>query len=380
MGGNDCVGIASTGSGKTLAFILPALMHITAQPSLRHGEGPIALVLAPTRELCVQIYEQCMKFTKGTKLNVACCYGGADKYPQKMQLWKGSEIVIACPGRLLDFLEAGVTNLKRVTYVVLDEGDRMLDMGFEPQIRRILSQIRPDKQILLWSATWPIEIQRLARDLCKHNGDPIHIVVGSEDLAVNHMIKQHVEIMEERMKKPRLIKLLQASMDGSKMLIFCKTKRGVEHLARGLSMENFPALAIHGDKPQYERDQVMQQFKNGKCPILVATDLAARGLDVKDVKFVINYDFPMDMENYVHRVGRTGRAGANGVSYTFFTQEDGKFCHELMKVLRETKQDIPSELSQMSVKFGYDRRPQRQSFWAPQHSFNSNRSSQKIKF
>jgi len=239
-------------------------------------------------------------------------------------------------------------------------------MGFEPQMRAIQSQIRPDKQTLLWSATWPVEIQKLARDFCKEN--PVHIVVGSEDLAVTHMVKQNVEVMDSHMKRPKLIKLLQSIMDGSKIIIFCATKKGCDHLARSLSMENWPALAIHGDKAQYERDNVMNQFKTGKYPILVATDLAARGLDVKDIKYVINFDFPINMENYVHRVGRTGRAGANGESYTFFTEEDSRFSHELIKVLQETKQVIPSELNDMRVKFSYNKKSSKQSSWASKQS------------
>jgi len=371
MKGRDAIGIACTGSGKTLAFVLPALIHIGVQPKLRPGDGPIALVLAPTRELSVQIYEECLKFTRGGRINVAVVYGGADKYSQKRELLKGSEIVIATPGRLIDFLDSRVTNLKRVTYLVLDEADRMLDMGFEPQIRKIVSQIRPDRQTLMWSATWPVEIQRLARDFCKE--DPVHVVVGSEELAVNHMIKQHIEIMDDRMKKPRLVKLLQTIMDGSKILIFCQTKKGCDYLARHLTMENWPVVAIHGDKSQHERDTVMNQFKTGKYPILVATDVAARGLDVKDVKYVINFDFPTQIEDYVHRVGRTGRAGANGIAYTFLTEDNGKFAKELIDVLEEAKQTVPRELEQLAERNSYLRkRPTNNRWQKPSGGRNDN--------
>jgi ATP-dependent RNA helicase DDX5/DBP2 len=368
--GSDTIGIACTGSGKTLAFILPALMHISVQPKLRPGDGPIALVLAPTRELSVQIYEECQKFARSARINCAVVYGGADKGGQRRELARGCEIVIATPGRLIDFLDMKATTLKRVTYLVLDEADRMLDMGFEPQIRKIVSQIRPDRQTLLWSATWPPEIQRLGRDFCRQ--DPVHIVVGSEELAVNHMIKQNIEVIDDRMKKSRLVKLLQTIMDGSKILIFCQTKRGCDSLARGLSMENWPVVAIHGDKSQHERDYVMSQFKTGKYPILVATDVAARGLDVKDIKYVVNFDFPTQMEDYVHRVGRTGRAGANGVSYTFFTEENGKFAHELIEVLQEAKQTIPRELIHLADKFSYLKKRTNNRWKAPTNGHDRN--------
>merc|ERR1712176_274086 len=215
--GRDMVGIAETGSGKTLAFLLPAIVHINAQPYLSKGDGPIVIVLAPTRELACQIQEECNRFGKSSKIKNTCCYGGVPRRPQSEDLKEGVEIVIATPGRMIDFLEAGDTNLKRVTYLVLDEADRMLDMGFEPQVRKITSQVRPDRQTLTWSATWPREVQRLARDLCKEN--PVHINVGSLDLRTAHTIQQYD-------KRGRLKRLLEKVMDGSRILIFCETKRG----------------------------------------------------------------------------------------------------------------------------------------------------------
>merc|ERR1719433_2506568 len=187
LSGRDMVGIAQTGSGKTLAYLLPALVHITAQPPLRPGDGPIGLVIAPTRELAMQIHTEAMRFTNGTSLRSTACFGGVSRYGQAADLRRGVEVLIATPGRLLDFLEAGVTNLKRVTYLVLDEADRMLDMGFEPQIRKVVSQIRPDRQTLMWSATWPREIQSMARDFCRE--DPVKLTIGSEELSLNANIK-----------------------------------------------------------------------------------------------------------------------------------------------------------------------------------------------
>jgi len=343
--GRDMVGIAETGSGKTLAFLLPGIVHINAQPFLSKGDGPIVLVMAPTRELACQIQEECNRFGKSSKIKNTCCYGGVPKGPQKDDLREGVEIVIATPGRMIDFLDGGDTNLKRVTYLVLDEADRMLDMGFEPQMRKITSQCRPDRQTLMWSATWPKEVQKLARDICKEQ--PVHINIGSLEMRTAHTIRQYVEVVQEQDKRQRLKRLLEKVMDGSKILIFAQTKRDGDTLTREMRTDGWPALCIHGDKKQEERDWVLKEFKEGKQPILVATDVASRGLDVKDIKYVINYDFPTSIEDYVHRVGRTGRAGATGSSYTFFTQDKFRHAPDLIKVLKEANQPVPAELEKL---------------------------------
>jgi len=346
LSGRDMVGIAETGSGKTLAFLLPAIVHINAQPYLSKGDGPIVLVMAPTRELAIQIQEESNRFGKSSKIKNTCCYGGQPKHAQANDLREGVEIVIATPGRMIDFLDSGATNLKRVTYLVLDEADRMLDMGFEPQVRKITSQIRPDRQTLMWSATWPKEVQRLARDICREN--PVHINVGSLDLRTAHTIRQYVEVVSPGDKKHRLRRLLEKVMDGSKILIFAQTKREGDDLTREMRTDGFPALCIHGDKKQEEREWVLKEFKEGKSPILVATDVASRGLDVKDIKYVINYDFPNQIEDYIHRVGRTGRAGATGSSYTFFTQDKFRHAPQLIQVLQEANQPVPAELEKLA--------------------------------
>jgi ATP-dependent RNA helicase DDX5/DBP2 len=258
-------------------------------------------------------------------------------------LQRGVEIVIATPGRLIDMLEAKRTNLRRVTYLVLDEADRMLDMGFEPQIRKILEQIRPDRQTLMWSATWPKEVQQLAKDFLV---EPTQINIGSLALSANHRVTQHIQICQDMEKRGKLLKLLEEIMDGGKILIFAETKKNTDNLTRNLRADGWPALAMHGDKSQQERDWVLAEFKGGKAPILVATDVAARGLDVKDIKYVINYDFPTSCEDYVHRIGRTGRAGASGVAYTFFTPQNMKFAKELVHILEESKQNVPPQLLQ----------------------------------
>ncbi|KAG2728823.1 hypothetical protein I3760_01G222100 [Carya illinoinensis] len=340
--GRDLIGIAETGSGKTLAYLLPAIVHVNAQPILAPGDGPIVLVLAPTRELAVQIQNEATKFGASSKIKNTCIYGGVPKGPQVRDLQKGVEIVIATPGRLMDMLESHHTNLRRVTYLVLDEADRMLDMGFEPQIRKLVSQIRPDRQTLYWSATLPKEVEQLARQFLYN---PYKVIIGSPDLKANHAIRQHVDIVSEHQKYNKLVKLLEDIMDGSRILIFMDTKKGCDQISRQLRMDGWPALSIHGDKSQAERDWVLSEFKAGKSPIMTATDVAARGLDVKDVKYVINYDFPGSLEDYVHRIGRTGRAGAKGTAYTFFTAASARFAKELISILKEAGQKVSPELA-----------------------------------
>ncbi|KAG0245179.1 ATP-dependent RNA helicase dbp2 [Actinomortierella wolfii] len=347
LSGRDVVGIAETGSGKTLAYCLPAIVHINAQPFLEPGDGPIVLILAPTRELAVQIQQECTKFGSSSRIKNTCIYGGVPRGPQIRDLQRGVEICIATPGRLIDMLESRKTNLRRVTYLVLDEADRMLDMGFEPQIRKIVDQIRPDRQTLMWSATWPKEVQRLAQDYLK---DYIQVNIGSLGLSASHNITQTVEVCTDHEKRGKLIKHLERIMDERehKTLIFTGTKRTADDITRYLRQDGWPALAIHGDKAQNERDWVLNEFKTGKSPIMVATDVASRGIDVKDVKYVINYDFPTNVEDYVHRIGRTGRGGAKGASFTFFTMENAKQAKELVSILREAKQDIDPRLIEMA--------------------------------
>jgi len=278
LSGRDVVGIAETGSGKTIAYCLPAILHINAQPLLAQGDGPIVLILAPTRELAVQIQQECTKFGKSSRIRNTCVYGGVPRGQQIRDLQRGVEIVIATPGRLIDMLESGKTNLKRVTYLVLDEADRMLDMGFEPQIRKIVDQIRPDRQTLMWSATWPKEVQRLAHDYLK---DFIQVNIGADGLSANHNISQIVEVISESEKRERLLYHLEkaiANEDGNKTLIFTGTKKTADEIVAFLRRDGYPALGIHGDKAQGERDWVLNEFKTGKAPIMVATDVASRGI------------------------------------------------------------------------------------------------------
>ncbi|CDW55278.1 ATP dependent RNA helicase DDX5 [Trichuris trichiura] len=346
LSGLDMVGIAQTGSGKTLAFLLPAIVHIKNQARLARGDGPIVLIVAPTRELAQQV--QAVAQAYGTRLGLrsVCVYGGAAKGPQQRELQRGVEICIATPGRLIDFVKMGVTNLRRCTYLVLDEADRMLDMGFEPQITQIVDQIRPDKQTLMYSATWPSEVRALAE---KYLHDYVFVNVGSLELAANHNITQVVEIVQEFEKHDRLLKLLQEITHGEdpKTLIFVETKRKADELTRWLRQKGWPALCIHGDKAQTEREWVLTEFRSGKSPILIATDVAARGLDVDDIKYVINYDYPQCSEDYVHRIGRTGRCNRKGTAYTFFNSTNARYAKDLLEVLKEAKQEINPKLYEM---------------------------------
>ncbi|KAH8178678.1 DEAD/DEAH box helicase domain-containing protein [Sarocladium implicatum] len=350
LSGRDVVGIAETGSGKTLTYCLPAIVHINAQPLLAPGDGPIVLVLAPTRELAVQIQQEITKFGRSSRIRNTCVYGGVPKGPQIRDLSRGVEVCIATPGRLIDMVEAGKTNLRRVTYLVLDEADRMLDMGFEPQIRKILGQIRPDRQTLMWSATWPKEVRAMAADF-QH--DFIQVNIGSMDLAANHRITQIVEVVSEMEKRDRMIKHMEKVMEDkeNKILIFVGTKRVADEITRFLRQDGWPALSIHGDKQQNERDWVLDQFKTGKSPIMVATDVASRGIDVRNITHVLNYDYPNNSEDYIHRIGRTGRAGANGTAITFFTTDNSKQARDLVNVLQEAKQQIDPRLAEM-VRYG----------------------------
>ncbi|KAL9053870.1 MAG: hypothetical protein Q9162_004517 [Coniocarpon cinnabarinum] len=370
LSGRDVVGIAETGSGKTLTYCLPAIVHINAQPLLAPGDGPIVLILAPTRELAVQIQQEVGKFGKSSKIRNTCVYGGVPRGQQIRDLTRGVEVCIATPGRLIDMLESQKTNLRRVTYLVLDEADRMLDMGFEPQIRKIVSQIRPDRQTCMWSATWPKEVRQLASDF---QSDFIQANIGSMDLSANHRITQIVDIVSDFDKRDRMSKHLESIMEdrNNKVLIFTGTKRVADEITRFLRQDGWPALSIHGDKQQNERDWVLNEFKTGKSPIMVATDVASRGIDVRDISHVLNYDYPNNSEDYVHRIGRTGRAGRQGTAITLFTTEskrsyagmhmletqalitqaDAKQARDLVAVLQESKQQIDPRLAEMA-RFG----------------------------
>ncbi|ESO06695.1 hypothetical protein HELRODRAFT_106284 [Helobdella robusta] len=348
LSGRDLVGIAQTGSGKTLSYILPAVVHINHQPHLARGDGPICLVLVPTRELAQQVAQVAQMFGSSSRVRNACIYGGAPKGPQIRDIENGAEICIATPGRLIDILEMRKVNLKRCTYLVLDEADRMLDMGFEPQIKKIISQVRPDRQTLMWSATWPKEVERLAESFLNKY---VQINIGATQLHANHNILQIVQVCQEDEKDRKLDRLLNEIMreKENKTIIFVETKKRADELTRKMKRVGWISACIHGDKSQPERDWVLKEFRENKNPILVATDVAARGLDVDDIKYVINYDFPNSSEDYVHRIGRTGRASKVGTAFTFFTAKNAPKAKGLISVLQEANQQVDPALFAMQA-------------------------------
>ncbi|NXX31798.1 DDX46 helicase, partial [Nicator chloris] len=315
MNGRDLIGIAKTGSGKTIAFLLPMFRHIMDQRALEEGEGPIAVIMTPTRELALQITKECKKFSKTLGLRVVCVYGGTGISEQIAELKRGAEIIVCTPGRMIDMLAANngrVTNLRRVTYVVLDEADRMFDMGFEPQVMRIVDNVRPDRQTVMFSATFPRAMEALARRILSK---PIEVQVGGRSVVCSD-VEQHVIVIEEENKFLKLLELLGHYQEKGSVIIFVDKQEHADGLLKDLMRASYPCLSLHGGIDQYDRDSIINDFKNGTCKLLVATSVAARGLDVKQLMLVVNYSCPNHYEDYVHRAGRTGRAGNKVCTFT----------------------------------------------------------------
>jgi ATP-dependent RNA helicase DDX5/DBP2 len=359
--GRDVVGIAKTGSGKTLAFLAPAFRLIErsrgggrsgggggAGGAGGAGGGPTALVLAPTRELAIQIRDEAVRFGRLSNILSVVCYGGAPRGGQLSELRRRPQLVVATPGRLNDFLEFNQIQLDRVIFFVMDEADRMLDMGFEPQIRKIVAKLPSERQTLFFTATWPQAVRRLASSFLR---EPVHVTVGNsgETLSTNRDVTQLVEVLPSaEARDGALIGHITRMPVGAKVLIFCSTKRSCEGLSRALGRQ-IGCSAIHGDKEQFEREATLRAFRSGESPILVATDVAARGLDIKDIRLVVNYDFPPSIEDYVHRIGRTGRAGQRGLAVTLMSPSDKKHANALMKLLIEAEQLVPQELRDLAA-------------------------------
>eukprot|EP00462_Mataza_sp_D1_P025065 CAMPEP_0175138412 /NCGR_PEP_ID=MMETSP0087-20121206/10338_1 /TAXON_ID=136419 /ORGANISM="Unknown Unknown, Strain D1" /LENGTH=658 /DNA_ID=CAMNT_0016421319 /DNA_START=32 /DNA_END=2004 /DNA_ORIENTATION=- len=334
--GRDVIGVAKTGSGKTLGFLYPVFKTILAGYQANLRNGPVGLVLCPTRELAIQIKEECVRFGSPCRISCCCVFGGMPKHQQRNEFRQGVHIIIATPGRLQDFLEERSINLSQVAYLTFDEADRMLDMGFEPQIRAILRYVPSQRQTMFFTATWPKSVRRLASEFLR---SPIIVYIGdANDLQANPDIKQHVTVLQDmRQKDFQVQKAIGEVERGARVIIFCSTKRMCDQLARNLT-RMIPCAAIHGDKDQHQRNMILANFKSGRCPVMVATDVAARGLDVDDVKLVINYDFPNNVEDYVHRIGRTARGGKKGVSHTFVTMNDARKMSELIVVMEKAGQ------------------------------------------
>ncbi|XP_046424007.1 ATP-dependent RNA helicase bel [Neodiprion virginianus] len=366
IGRRDVMACAQTGSGKTAAFLVPILNQIyecgprPPPPNAvganfgRRKQYPLGLVLAPTRELATQIYDEARKFAYRSRMRPAVVYGGANVSDQLRELDRGCHLLVATPGRLVDMLNRGKIGLHNCRYLVLDEADRMLDMGFEPQIRRIVEQdtMPPtgERQTLMFSATFPKEIQMLARDFLNNY---IFLAVGRVG-STSENITQKIVWVDEGEKRSYLLDLLQANnltqpSAESLTLVFVETKKGADTLEEYLHQAGYPVTSIHGDRTQREREDALRRFRAGSAPILVATAVAARGLDIPHVKHVINFDLPGDVEEYVHRIGRTGRMGNLGVATSFFNSKNHNLVRELVQLLIEANQDLPPWLENMSM-------------------------------
>ncbi|XP_062390247.1 DEAD-box helicase 3 X-linked a isoform X4 [Sardina pilchardus] len=378
----DLMACAQTGSGKTAAFLLPILSQIymegpgealqaaknSGQENGKYGrrkQFPISLVLAPTRELALQIYDESRKFAYRSRVRPCVVYGGADIGQQIRDLERGCHLLVATPGRLVDMMERGKIGLDYCNYLVLDEADRMLDMGFEPQIRRIVEQdTMPPKGVrhtMMFSATFPKEIQILARDFLE---EYIFLAVGRVG-STSENITQKVVWVEESDKRSFLLDLLNATVIPSEVqenageaperpgkdsltLVFVETKKGADALEDFLYREGYACTSIHGDRSQRDREEALHQFRSGRCPIMVATAVAARGLDISNVKHVINFDLPSDIEEYVHRIGRTGRVGNLGLATSFYNDKNSNITKDLLDILVESKQEVPSWLESLA--------------------------------
>ncbi len=339
LAGSDVLGCAQTGTGKTAAFALPTLHHLlTKKPPKQPSKGrrkqrrPIrALVLTPTRELANQVQKSFSTYGRDTPLRQTVIYGGVSQHPQTNSLRSGTDIVIATPGRLLDLMNQGFVHLQNLQVLILDEADQMLDMGFIHDLKKIVAEIPEQRQTLMFSATMPGEIRRLAS---RWLNNP-KTVQATPEASTPDKIKQSVAFVEKPQKAAALVDFLQ-SVDGERHLVFCRTNRGDDRLVRHLKRERIAALAIHGDKTQAARERALEKFSSPRPPVLVATDVAARGLHMPGVSHVINYDLPEIPEVYVHRIGRTARAGAEGESMAFCSGDERSYLKRIERLIRRT--------------------------------------------
>lgn len=324
---NDVLGCAQTGTGKTASFAIPIIQHLLTSGKNDNGRAIKALILTPTRELALQISECIGDYAKYTRVRHGVVFGGVNQHPQVNMLRKGTDILVATPGRLLDLMNQGHLNLEKVQYFVLDEADRMLDMGFIHDIKRILARLPKEKQTLFFSATLPDSIVSLAHSLLRN---PVKISISPESPTVD-TIEQFVYFVEKKEKAPLLVSLLRKASDQS-VLIFSRTKHNADRIVRSLNKAGIGSQAIHGNKSQAARQSALGNFKSGRTRVMVATDIASRGIDIDELPLVINYDLPEVPETYVHRIGRTGRAGNAGTALTFCSQEERKLVNNIQKL------------------------------------------------
>ncbi len=328
LGGRDVLGIAQTGTGKTAAFALPLMQRLS---ETRERAGPTrarALILAPTRELAIQITESFAVYGRNLKLRLATIIGGVAQGPQRKAMAAGVDVLVATPGRLLDLVKQGHVRLDKVAYLVLDEADRMLDMGFIPDVRRVIAALPKRRQSLLFSATMPADVERLAREVL---ADPVRIEVSPKAVAVDR-IHQRVMRVNAGDKRAALTRIL-ADPALARVLVFTRTKHRANRVAKHLDQAGISADALHGNKSQNARQQALQRFRIGKSRVLVATDIAARGIDIDDVTHVINFELPSEPESYVHRIGRTARAGAHGHAVSFCDETETDYLRRIERLL-----------------------------------------------
>ena len=330
LAGKDLLGVAQTGTGKTAAFGLPILQQLAKARAPAGARSVRALVLAPTRELAIQIGEEIRAYGRHLNLRQAVVFGGVGQQPQVRALARGVDVLIATPGRLLDLLGQGHLRLDRVTHFVLDEADRMLDMGFIHDVRRVVSALPKRRQTAFFSATMPHEVARLAGDILT---DPLRIEVAPSATTVER-VEQHVFFVETANKRALLAEVLKDPAL-SRVIVFSRTKHGANRIAQQLEKRGVDAAAIHGNKSQGARQRALEGFKAGRVRVLVATDIAARGIDVDEVSHVINFDLPNEPESYVHRIGRTARAGAAGVALSFCDAGEREFLRDIEKLTRQ---------------------------------------------
>ncbi|PZQ51227.1 MAG: hypothetical protein DI556_03390 [Rhodovulum sulfidophilum] len=327
--GRDILGVAQTGTGKTAAFGLPMLHQILALKGRPAPRTCRALILAPTRELAVQIEQNLRAFASGARISTLLVLGGMSRGGQVRALSRGVDIVIATPGRLTDLMAEGAILLDQTRFVVLDEADRMLDMGFIQPVRKIVAALHPRRQSALFSATMPTEVRGLAESFLK---DPVSVSVTPESTTVER-IDQAVELVDGPLKRARLAAIV-ADPDVARVIVFARTKRGADRVAENLEKDGIPAESIHGNKAQNARQRALNAFRNGTVRVLVATDIVARGIDVQGVSHVVNYDLPDEPESYVHRIGRTGRNGAEGMAITLCAPDEVKKLRAVEKITR----------------------------------------------
>ncbi len=325
LAGKDVMGLAQTGTGKTAAFMLPILQHLTKSQSRKIR----ALIVAPTRELAEQIHETAVQFGTMTRARSITVYGGVSKVRQVQQLRRGADIVVACPGRLLDIMGDKAIDLSGIEILVLDEADRMCDMGFLPDIRRILKALPTQRQTLFFSATMPDDIRSLSAEFLKN---PVAVQIGI--IAPAETVSHAIYPVTDGLKKPLLLEMLQKTATG-RVLIFTRTKRRARNLAGDLINEGYNATALQGNMAQNRRQESINGFREGKYDILVATDIAARGIDVTEISHVINFDMPDTVDAYTHRIGRTGRAEQTGKAFTFSVHDDEAMVRDIEKTLGE---------------------------------------------